>query len=282
MQKILTLLITLLLLASLTTGQTKIGGTAKIGGTTKAGSAGGGGGGGNDLTNAFVAFWKLGEAAGNNRLDSIGSSHASESAATVNSVTGKIGNAAAFSETNYLTVLDNAPLSVSSSLTIVAWINISAGNTQDFPGIASKWGAGDQRSYTLRWERIANRFVFAACPDGTSGAVVVATANTFGGPSVATWYFVVGFVDLTNDLIGISVSTTASDTTSTFDTTAYTPSAVFDGTAAFEIGHLGTADHTISGWIDAVGLWSRRLNAAELTCLWNSGAGQEPTFAACP
>jgi hypothetical protein len=98
---------------------------------------------------------------------------------------------------------------------------------------------------------------------------VSAVANTFGAPSTGVWYFLVGFVDLDNDIIGISVND------GTVDTAAYTASSVFDGTAPFEIGRLGSSDNIFDGDIDAVGLWSRRLSTGEITALYNGGTGLE-------
>lgn len=228
------------------------------------------------LYDGLVSFWKLGEAAGNSRLDSISFNHLVESAATVASGAGKIGNAAVFDQTNFL----RRSLSLASGLsrTIIAWPSINASITNDFPAIVSKWAHTDQRSYSLLYDRTgaiggtANRFVFLVSSDGTGGANSASVvANNFGALSTGTFYFVAAYVDLDADIIGIQVNNVE-------NTNSYTFSGVFDSAADLEIGHLGTADQTFYGTIDAVGIWSRRLDSTELATLWNNGNGLEPPF----
>lgn len=281
MKKFISLIILLTLLVSLSfSQQTKLGGRVNVGGKTNIHATASGGGA--DLINGLVSFWKLGEAATNSRVDSIGSNNLTETGGSVSSGTGKIGNAAVFAESSYLTIADNASLSITTSLTIIAWVKVTAGAGLDFPGIISKWENTNQRSYMLMFDRngafggAANRFVCGISPDGTSASSIMASATSFGTPTNDVWYFLQCFVDLDADIVGISVDN------GTINTNSYTSSSVFDGTSNLRIGNLGTADNTFNGSIDAVGLWNRRLNSTEVTCLYNAGVGQEPTFAACP
>lgn len=229
------------------------------------------------LTDNLVSFWKLDEASGNNRADSVGSNTLLEPG-TVGSATGKIGDCASFVETDHLSIADNASLSLTGSITICAWVNKNASlNSGSFPGIVTKWAHTNLRSYALMFDPsgavggTANRFLMLGSGAGTS-TDGLAVATSFGAPTAGTWNFVVGFIDLDNDLIGISVND------GTVDTAAYTPSAVFDGTADFAVGQLGTSSNVWYGLIDAVGIWSRKLSTAEITELYNSGTGLEYPF----
>lgn len=223
------------------------------------------------LQSSCIAFWKLGESSGNSRQDSIGTSHASETGGSVGSAAGKLGDCAIFLEGPYLSVADSTLLSQTGLLLVACWAKKDPANFLDFPAIAGKWTA-DNRSYSLRYERIANKYIFSASSDGVVG--FNATANNFGAVPGDTLNFLAGYVDTTNDLIGISVDN------GTPNTTGFTGNT-FDGNAPFDIGHFGTADNTWRGGIDALGLYVPA-SASEIpeliTALWNNGNGLEPPF----
>lgn len=235
------------------------------------------GGGGSSLDDGLVSFWKLGEATGTTRNDSVGTNHLTDNDSNLLQVPGQIGNAVEFIEsggggTSYLQVADNASLSITSSWTIVAWVQLNSTASTVSPGIAAKWEVG-HRSYALSYSVSLSRFRCLASSDGA--ATVGVSSDNFGAPSLSTWYFLVCYFDDAADLVGISVND------GTPNTVAFTGS-IFDGTAPLNIGRLGSSADIIGADIDAVGLWNRKLPTTEITCLRNGGVGQEPPFAACP
>ncbi len=224
-------------------------------------------------------FWKLSEGSGSTRFDSMGANHLLETGGTVGGTTGKVGDCATFNETNFLSIADNVPLSITGDLSTACGVRISASMTVDLIGLVSKWAHTNQRSYALVYDRTgvlgtANRFGVLVSADGTGGTGA-SLIHTFV-PSTATWYFPQAYVDHANDLIGLRIGTESS--IGTWETTAYTSASIFDGTAAFEIGRLGTSGNVFFGDIDAAGIWPRKLEESDWVTLWNGGNWSEPPF----
>lgn len=225
------------------------------------------------IGDGLISFWSLNESTGNPRVDSVGISDLSEQGGTVTRlVPGKVGDAATFVQTNYLKIADNAPLSVTGSFSIWAWVRRSSSLTNFNPGIIGKWAHTDQRSYTLRYDLTADRFNFTVSSDGTGGANAANIQHSLA-PSAGTWYFLQAYVDLDGDVMGFRIGTVSS--IGSWETTPYTFAGVFNGTADFEVGRLGTSGDVFYGDIDAAGLSSRRLSDTNWNLLWNNGNGLE-------
>jgi hypothetical protein len=220
------------------------------------------------LNTSVKAFWALDEPLGM-RFDSVGLNHLADNN-TVTQVAGKIRGAAQFTAANseFLSVADNTDLSTGDvAFTVASWVYLdSKTTTRD---IFSKWGAAGQREYILTYDQAVDRFIFFVTADGTTAVSV--TASTFGSPSTATWYFVVCYHDPTGNLIGISVNNGA------FNTTAHT-TGVFNSTSAFHLGGRVSGPMYMDGRLDGVGFWKKLLSAAEITELYNSGAGLDYPF----
>lgn len=133
--------------------------------------------------------------------------------------------------------------------------------------ILQKWlVTGNQRSYEIDFLVTSDRLRFLLSVDGTSTNQVVVLANNFGAISVDTWLFIEAGYDAANNLMHISVNN------GTPDTGAQTGGA-FASTAKFTLGRRGTLDALFNGYVDEVGLWKRLLTAADITRLYNGGAG---------
>lgn len=222
------------------------------------------------LGDGLISFWTLGENTGTTRLDSVGGNNLTEQGGTVAKVSpGKVGDAATFNQTNYLRIADNAPLSVTGSFSIWAWVRMSSSLTSANPGIMGKWAHTDQRSYAFRYD--GSKFNFSVSADGT-GATGGNVQHSLT-PSAATWYFLQGYVDLVGDVMGFRIGTVSS--IGSWETASYTASGVFNGTADFEIGRLGTSGDVWYGDIDAAGISGRRISEANWGSLWNNGNGIE-------
>jgi len=214
------------------------------------------------LVDGCVAYWSLD---GNgtdatlrgNDLTNVGASW----------VPGLIGQAAdcEASESDYLWCADNADLSMGDiDMTVAAWIKIETGAgimaivAKDHQGVA----VGQDREYCLQITAGGGATFYVS----GDGAAIKQAAH----PDVLSngvWYFLVGYHNAATNLIGISVNDGAF-------TTAAHATGIFDGGTDLWVG--GRADTThryFDGLIDCVGIWKRVLSAAEITALYNGGAG---------
>lgn len=208
------------------------------------------------LTDNLVSWWSLDEASGT-RYDSHGTNHLTDNN-TVGSATGKVGNAASFVAANSesLSIVDNASLSMGAGvrLTIAAWVHATSLAFENNI-VAKRTG---HLEYYLRVRN--NRFDFEVSATGATPVYTVVGANTI---TTGVWYFVVAGYDGTNLFLSINDGA--------LRTTAYIGD-IFDGTSSFVVGSRGTNDYW-TGEIDEVAIWKRALSSAEITELYNSGAG---------
>lgn len=129
--------------------------------------------------------------------------------------------------------------------------------------------SGTRGPYLLDYDSVQDRFAFAIF---TGTVAKVAYANTFGSPSINTWYQLLGWHDSVNDTVNICVNGGATDSTATGGGTP-------DATASdFCIGsfhnkalpHDGRADSCAIGTVSGIA----GVIAAMKTSLYNSGAGK--------
>jgi len=218
------------------------------------------------LNTGLVAYWKMDEASGT-RADDQGSNDLTDNN-TVTSNTGKIGNAGQFTAANseYLSLADNADLSTGDiDFTFAMWVyGDTLASGADFRGIISKW-EGSNQEYILQNNGVTSRLIWSVGSSGSNRTDL--TASSFGAPSTSTWYFIVCGHDAANDQIFISVND------GTVDTASHS-GGVFNGASAFEIGHHQQGFQYWDGRVDEVGFWKKKLSAAEITELYNAGAGK--------
>ncbi len=212
------------------------------------------------LNTSLISYWKLDEASGT-RVDSEPTGtpqDLADNGSTV-STTGKINSAGQFTAASnqFLNRSDSADLSVGDiDFTLACWVYLDTKPSEEY--IVSK-GTGE---YYIRYKGSTDRF------EATFEGSVVATANTLGSPSTATWYLVIAWHDSVNNLVGISVNAGTADTTSW-------SSGVSDGTSVFNIGTvINNTSFDFDGRIDEVGFWKKVLTGAERTELYNAGAGK--------
>ena len=218
---------------------------------------------GTNYLSSLLAYWSFNETSGN-RADSHTGGYTLTDNNTVLYGTGKQGNAAAFvrSATEYLSIADSSTWSRGDTdFTIAGWVYLdNKTNTQRI------WGkyntTGNQREYLLQYNSTPDRFQFLVSNDGTANVTV--TANTFGSPTAATWYFVVVYHDSVNNLIGISVNGGA------FDTTAHS-TGIYNATSDFTISNPA---NVLDGRVDELAFYGRMLTSGEISYLYNSGSGR--------
>jgi hypothetical protein len=215
------------------------------------------------LTN-LSGWWKLEEASGTR--DDAHSTNDLTDNNTVTSAVGIQGTAGLFTKANteYLSIADNAPLSMSGSFSICAWVYI-VGNPTASQMIASKFDNVGDIEYELIYQGGGGveRFQFDFYAGGGYRQV---RANSFGAASLNTWYFVVGVFDGTD--VKISVNGNA------FEAASASGNNPTDGVGPFQIG-ARAGSVSFDGRIDEVAVWKdRALTIEEVEDLYNSGAGR--------
>lgn len=231
---------------------------------------------GSPILAGLRAAYKFTESAGSTRNDSAGPSHLAEAGGTVAKVAGHIGDAVRFSEGAYLAVADNVATSITGDGSLWLWFTLSAAGTLGFPGLMGKWAA-DQRGYAIRYERSLNRILFSVSADGTN-----ATHAIFNSPSTGVSYFARARIDHANDRISLSVTQSGAGSLAAWVDEAYTAGSVFDSSADFEIGRLGTSTDVFAGDINAPGLSDRVLTEEEWEILWSGGEGLQYPYISLP
>ena len=128
-------------------------------------------------------------------------------------------------------------------------------------------GAAANTPYSLYWDTALNRFGF----DVSNGTTqTTRTFASLGTPSNGVWYHLVAG----HDSVGNTVWVRANDAAT--DTAAHT-AGCFNASVDFRIGSGRTAGGTpqefYDGLICEIGVWRKKLSAAEITYLYNLGAG---------
>lgn len=218
------------------------------------------------LADNLVAYWSLDEASGN-AIDAHSTYDLTETSGTIAATTGKVSGCRDFEEADseYFTIADNADLSVGDiDFSWACWVQLEAAVGTRW--IISKRGGPDT---SIEYDMLTdgNRFKFRVANGATTG---VATADNLGAPSTGTWYFVVGWHDSVNNVVGICVND------GTPNTTSYS-SGSQNGTAALLFGAT-SAVFNWDGLIDEVGFWKKVLSASEITELYNAGAGRDYAY----
>lgn len=186
---------------------------------------------------------------------------------TVRSVTGKAGRAARFVDDNTQELSMSTLVLGDANWTFAAWVKANDVVGALHRGIISKWNStvAENKEFFVAHNTTENKFGFWVSANGAA-----TTTSMVAGPVISTntWYHVVFWHDATNDEIGLSVNDSSA-------TTAHA-GGVYTGTTAFWIGGIANSSNAgtwFNGDVDEVGLWDRVLTAAEITQLYNSGAG---------
>ena len=165
---------------------------------------------------------------------------------------------------------DDALLSLGDiDCTFATWVYLNSKVQQVFIG---KFGNVGNREYYIFYDNPSDRFAFGTSWDGSNYSIL--SANTFGSPSINTWYLFVVWHDSVADVRGIQIDNGIADTG------AYA-TGIFDGLTRFAIGSLRGAGAlaVANGRIGPSAMWKSAagaggvLTAAQRTALYNGGAG---------
>jgi azurin len=221
--------------------------------------------GSSSLLTGIVSYWKLDESSGN-AIDAAGGGNNGTVTGATHGVTGKINTAYSFSGTTpKVNCGTNTNLAFTTG-TIGCWVNLSTLSPSGDGVIISKGDAsGEYNGWALIYEADG---LFKFQTYTASGSH---TTYTFSTTTLAanTWYYLaVSFngSSLVTYINGNQVTTTE---TNLPVTTVY----------PFVIGNnANAANFAFNGVIDEVGAWNRVLTPAEVTSLYNAGAGNQYPF----
>lgn len=223
------------------------------------------------LLNNCVAFWPLDEVSAG-RNDFASTNHLTDTNST-GSTTGIVGTAASFTaaSSQRLSIADNANLSMGAgqSFTVSAWVKPTAvANATTYVVAAKGTSTGATSEYLIQHAGTGSDTALSfKISNGTTTTTVTWATNL----TASVWYHVVVGYDATNGQAFLTVNN------ATQQTAAHTSGAQ-DGSNAFTLGSYSGGGSYYTGQIDAVGVWKRVLTAAEITELYNSGAGVQYPF----
>lgn len=159
----------------------------------------------------------------------------------------------------FLHHVDNSSFSTGDiNFCVAAWVNFDALGSENT--ICGKYAAGQQEF--LLYKTTGNKLRFLVSHDGSTDAYAESASTV----SANTWYFVVGWHSSSGNEINLMVNN------GTAVTTAHA-TGVFDSTTNFQVGRWGSGSGYLDGRIDSLAFWKRIPTGAELTSLYNSGAG---------
>jgi hypothetical protein len=205
------------------------------------------------LTNA----WHLDEDSGT-RYDSIGSKHLSDTDVTL-TATGVIGKCCDFFQNtdDLLVNVGGAFNFGNSDFHFTAWCSLKTKTLEQF-----FIKDGNQNEIAIGYNEVLDRFSFQMAP----GSV---TANTFGAPTVDTWYMLSAYYNSTTDKMGISVNAGTVDEAD--QTTGENTPSVLNFYVGAQIPLL-FANHTK---VDIIHVWNRVLTQDEVAYMYNGGVGRQ-------
>lgn len=233
----------------------------------------GGGEASNGLLAGLVGYWGLDEAGGaNNALDKHTNALTLTQINSPGSAAGLVyASARTFSgASQYLTRASQALLQGGDNEMVwAAWVMLTA-KTNLYPIIAKyDFYTNAGREYMLDYYNVADRFRLLV---NTGAGNLVCTANTFGSPSLNTWYWVMAWHDPTANKVYINVNNGTPDS---IDFSA----GLRAGNEAFAIGGLPDGTYYHTGRIGPAMIWKSAagaggmLTADKRTALYNAGAG---------
>ena len=226
------------------------------------------------VPNGPVAFWRLDEATGTVRKDSIGTNDLVDSN-SVSQVVGNVGAGAGFSRAagHRLFAPDNSTLRLTSGdFTIAFWVKVNSLETSLIVAKDNALSNLYEREFQIF---LSNGKINAAIfnnppPWGSVQSLGTVTAENFGPVSTGVWYFVVFRHDVSAKTYYLSVNNGPENSR------VYTGTPSLGTNASLTVsGFQSGASHLLEGAVDALGIWNRSLSSVEIDALYNSGNGLE-------
>ncbi len=223
----------------------------------------------------LVVDWEFNENAGYQTFDTEGTNPLSLSWDPPARVAGIRGNALDFDSASamgqFLWMADTPALSITSDLTISAWIKPETVTAATGFDIAGKWDTNGFNYLLTQYGDEIQMYLEGASQTLNSTPNVTTNAANL---SAGTWYHVAGVYDASAQSVTIYINGQA--TASTVNGTI--PASLSDGGSAFGIGATGTNrapldapySRTYNGIIDSVRVYARALNSSDVSQLYSS------------
>ena len=229
---------------------------------------------------SLAARWTLTEDGGT-RNDQVGTSHFTDN----NTVLSGAGIAevataersADFEAANneYLTVADNASLSITGDLSFSYWVNFETVAEAYWQQMFSKFDSGTTRSWQHRlyWDGTNITLEMYVSPNANGTGATYANVNWV--PTASTWYFLTIVYAASAGETKFFVNGAQQGATQGSQATS-----IADTTANINIGQwvLTPANHYFDGLMQDLLLWSAALTAAEVTDLYELYTALPKTF----
>lgn len=228
------------------------------------------------LVDNLAAYYSLDEASGD-AIDAH-STHDGTDTNTVGSAAGIVSNARSFTaaSSEKFSVADHADLDFSTAMTIQAWVYpVSPAANQT---IASKWFYATQGAWTLSVVGADTndiRMLIANALDDAAGQSGDTTTNCLPAD---TWTHVVVIYDgsLSGNSNRLKIYVNGSQETLSF--TGTIPASLQNAATPLLLGDFGNLSRYWNGRLDEMGFWARALTGAEVTELYNAGAGRDYAY----
>jgi len=208
-----------------------------------------------------LTYFRLDESSGN-ATDQINSLTATNTSATY--AAAKLNNGATYGGTAFHTITDNAALKPTSDISFGGWVNFTS--TASYQMLIAKGeNAGDTRSYEMRAFASTTQIEVQMKMGGAT-----AQCRTTAGIGTATWKHVIFTRTGTTQVIYVdAVAVALSSNVTQSGTIDYSTDDLWFGQRN---GGL-----RFNGRLDEIGIWNVALTSAEVTSLYNAGAGFDPT-----
>lgn len=202
------------------------------------------------------AYWPMNEASDVTRSDSVGSWDMADGLGNVSAVTGRLGNGALADGSSSLHATTSPPSALTAgAVSIAGWCRVDTDNNSTTDDVV-KITLDSGHTIAIQFDEVANKFV-AECVYSTNTVTLTASLVTV---STSTWYHVA--VTWTGSIINIYVNgigpSTDSSSAATIDASQTFSSALF---ASGKVA------------LDEFGVWDSVLSAADVSDLYNGGAG---------
>jgi len=231
------------------------------------------------LTDNLSAYWKFNESSGN-AADSSGNSVTLTNNNTVGYAAGKIANAGDYGSSNtnkYFSVANNLGIN-GGNISFNFWVNLTTAPTNNTEqGFIGQFNSSNKINYRIYYTNESGTFkiYFNRLIAGISnnGPTVTQTLT------VGTWYMLTYTYDGTNVkgyLNASEIGSAGGGSGSGSDNNYY------NGVVVGTFNSNPPPDRPIKGLIDECGIWSRALTGAEITTLYDGGAGLTYPFVLGP
>ena len=234
-------------------------------------------GGANPLLTGLVSYWTLNETSGN-RADSVGTNTLAPLNAP-GSAAGIISNAATFTaaSSQNLHAADSTSLHQTTALSVSLWFKLTSIVANQ--AIGGRWTYQTDGDWMIQLVPVSgdNIRVFIANAINDNGSNFGDTSGL--GLTTATWYHLAVVYDGTQGTNAGRLKIYLNAIAQTLTFTGTIAAALTGATTQLRWGQFGGGlDRFLDGALDEIGLWSRVLSAAEVTQLYNGGAGKTYPF----